>query len=134
MTQRWERAWHAQGSARGGCGSEGVRVGGQWVREPWWGTSVDEDSLEGGDVSVSACFLDKLLNSYLSSKEEYLPHTFSQLTYFYFCQSSPVLFNLVVLSCLFKILLSSLRKKKSHFFLSVVFSSVMPNMTLITQS
>lgn len=88
-TQRWEHAWHAQGSsARGRRGSEDVSelrdtVGHVSTQGHSWGRRV---------VSIITCFLDKLLNSHLSSKEEYLLLTFSQITYFYFWQSLHIFF------------------------------------------
>lgn len=60
-------------------------------------------------------------------------HIFSDHLFLFLAESSHILLNVIVLSSVFKILLSSLREKLLSVFF-YIFLSVMPNMTLITQS
>lgn len=80
-------------------------------------------------VSISTCSLDDLLNSRVSSKEKYVSHVFSDN--FYFGQSLGIVF---LTSFLFfpQFLKKFVEFPQGKSFR--LFSSVMPDMTLITQS
>lgn len=83
----------------------------------WFSRSEDGAASELGDMPVSTCLLDKLLNSCLPSEEEYLFLTFSQLTYFYFGDSVHILFTLFFAQALKKFAEFLQEKKQTSFSL-----------------